>query len=432
MEFRICSRCENFRDPLAESFWHWHNLLQCVVYHFVARNPRKSCATFCGTTQIYIYTYLCVYYYFLFSTVRDHFSLKAYRAYADSHLNQLIRGTQFDESVLLAKFWDSKYWNMEMDKWDNTGFQRNDWNVRCLPGASPNLPALEPWHRGAGACWTGKSELWLWHVTFSSGGTSASWEHKEAGREKAAIISLKILLACWKSGIEIWMVDPDLQCSASLLSVLIIDGFVCYIYLSSCASNPLLQSQKARALFKGRKLVGFGPFGGGQLWKCEILKDLEDLDAQYTFGTFGMEHGSMMVLQTRATSLKDFHGSLLFQIRARHEIVAGQVLREAEGELQEQARKIAPTLPTSTSCMKGVKRIKFPAVNFPMKHQEISGVFSQESDFPFHEGLQIRKSRNSLQNWGRQHVTSSFEATRFEDGAWSNILTVRRMRELES
>lgn len=194
------------------------------------------------------------------------------------------------------------------------------------------------------------------------------------------IISLKILLACWKSGIEIWM-DPDLQCSASLLSVLIIDGFVCYMYLSSCASNPLLQSQKARALFKGRKLVGFGPFGGGQLWKYEILKDLEDLDAQYTFGTFGMEHGSMMVskfdawnwiafksshknswrvflrwLQTRATSLKDFHGSMLFQIRARHEIVAGQVLREAEGELQEQARKIAPTLPTSTSCMKGVKK----------------------------------------------------------------------------
>ena len=39
---------------------------------------------------------------FLLSTVWDHFSVKAYRAYADSHLNQLIRGTQFDQSVLLA------------------------------------------------------------------------------------------------------------------------------------------------------------------------------------------------------------------------------------------------------------------------------------------------------------------------------------------
>ncbi len=40
------------------------------------------------------------------------------------------------------------------------------------------------------SCWAGKSELW--YVTFLSGGISASWERKEAGREKAAIISFRL------------------------------------------------------------------------------------------------------------------------------------------------------------------------------------------------------------------------------------------------
>lgn len=253
------------------------------------------------------------------------------------------------------------------------------------------------------------------------------------------IISLKILLACWKSGIEIWM-DPDLQCSASLLSVLIIDGFVCYMYLSSCASNPLLQSQKARALFKGRKLVGFGPFGGGQLWKYEILKDLEDLDAQYTFGTFGMEHGSMMVSKFDAwiellsnqvikTVEEYFYGDCKLGLPAWRISMAPCCFRfvpdmrslldkfyekqkVSSKSRREKSRQHCQLQPVA---WKVSKRINFPAINFPMKHQEISGVFSQASDFPFHEGLQIRKSRNSLQNWGRQHVTSSFEAARFED-----------------
>ena len=102
MEFRICSQVEKFRDPLAESSWHWHNLLPCLVYHSVARNPHESCAFFLWNNSGS----------FLFSTVWDHFSVKAYRAYADSHLNQLIHGAQFDQSVLLAKFWDSKCWNI--------------------------------------------------------------------------------------------------------------------------------------------------------------------------------------------------------------------------------------------------------------------------------------------------------------------------------
>ena len=69
---------------------------------------------------------------------------------------------------------------------------------------------------------------------------------------------------------------------------------------ATCTSQaaPAIHSfkvKKPERFLKAGSWLGSGRSGGGQLWKYEILKDLEDLDAQYTFGTFGMEHGSMMV-----------------------------------------------------------------------------------------------------------------------------------------